>query len=381
MAPEPGFGIYVHWPFCQAKCPYCDFNSHVVRSVDQTVYAEALVGELEHMAALCAPQTVTSIFFGGGTPSLMEPATVEKVLTAIDRLWGIHQGTEISLEANPTSVEAGKFRALAALGVNRVSLGVQALNDKDLKFLGRLHSVEEALGAIELARTHFERMSFDLIYARPDQTVEAWEKELKRALSFAVDHLSLYQLTIEEGTPFFELHARGAFTVPGEDQATALYDTTQSICADAGLTAYEVSNHAKLGAECHHNLTYWRYGDYIGVGPGAHGRITKEGVKHATVTERIPSKWLALVDAQRHGLVDQETITPSQAAEEMMLMGLRLQEGVSLERYRALAGQAINADRLSELSGDGLLRQDGDRLTATPPGRLVLNKLLGELLA
>lgn len=379
--PEPGFGIYVHWPFCQAKCPYCDFNSHVARSVDQATYARALVSELEHMAALCDPQAVTSIFFGGGTPSLMEPATVETVLTAIDRLWGIHQGTEISLEANPTSVEAEKFRALAALGVNRVSLGVQALSDKDLKFLGRLHSVDEALGAIELASTHFSRMSFDLIYARPDQTLEAWETELTRALSFAVDHLSLYQLTIEEGTPFFDLHARGAFTVPGEDQATALYDATQSICADAGLTAYEVSNHAKLGAECRHNLTYWRYGDYIGVGPGAHGRMTSKGVKRATVTERMPSKWLALVEAHGHGLVDQETITRSQSAEEMMLMGLRLQEGVSLQRYKALAGQAINSARMADLSGDGLLMRDGDRLTATPPGRLVLNKLLGELLA
>ncbi|MCE8000702.1 MAG: coproporphyrinogen III oxidase [Rhodobiaceae bacterium] len=380
-APDPGFGIYVHWPFCQAKCPYCDFNSHVVRSIDQSAYAEALVRELEHMAALCDPQTVTSIFFGGGTPSLMEPATVETVLAAIDHLWGINQGTEISLEANPTSVEAEKFRALAALGVNRVSLGVQALSDKDLKFLGRLHSVDEALGAIDLARTHFSRMSFDLIYARPNQTVGAWETELTRALSFAVDHLSLYQLTIEEGTPFFDLHAGGAFTVPGEDEATALYDATQSICQDAGLTAYEVSNHAKLGAECRHNLTYWRYGDYVGVGPGAHGRITKDGIKRATVTERLPTKWLALVEAKGHGLVDQETITPPQAAEEMMLMGLRLEEGVSLERYKALAGQVINSARMADLSGDGLLMRDGDRLTATPAGRLVLNKLLGELLA
>lgn len=380
-ASDPGFGIYVHWPFCQAKCPYCDFNSHVIRAVDQSAYAHALVCELEHMAKLSDPQTVTSIFFGGGTPSLMEPATVETVLGAIDRLWGINQGVEISLEANPTSVEAEKFRALAAMGVNRVSLGVQALNDKDLKFLGRLHSVDEALGAIELARTHFGRLSFDLIYARPEQTVEAWEAELTRALSFAVDHLSLYQLTIEEGTPFFDLHARGAFTVPDEDQATALYDATQSICADAGLTAYEVSNHAKAGAECRHNLTYWRYGDYVGVGPGAHGRITKDGVKRATVTERMPSKWLAAVEAQGHGLVDQETITRAQSAEEMMLMGLRLEEGVSLERYASLAGKPINPDRLIELSDDGLLQTNGDQLKATPAGRLVLNKLLGELLA
>lgn len=349
--------------------------------MDQSAYARALVRELEHMATLSDPQTVTSIFFGGGTPSLMEPATVETALAAIDHLWGINQRIEISLEANPTSVEAEKFRALAAMGVNRVSLGVQALNDKDLKFLGRLHSVDEALGAIELARTHFGRLSFDLIYARPEQTVEAWEAELTRALSFAVDHLSLYQLTIEEGTPFFDLHARGAFTVPDEDQATALYDATQSICADAGLTAYEVSNHAKAGAECRHNLTYWRYGDYVGVGPGAHGRITKDGVKRATVTERMPSKWLAAVEAQGHGLVDQETITRAQSAEEMMLMGLRLEEGVSLERYASLAGKPINPDRLIELSDDGLLQTNGDQLKATPAGRLVLNKLLGELLA
>jgi len=333
------------------------------------------------MAGRCDPQSVTSIFFGGGTPSLMEPATVETVLGAIDRLWGINQGTEISLEANPTSVEAEKFRALAALGVNRVSLGVQALNDKDLKFLGRLHSVGEALGAIELARTHFSRMSFDLIYARPEQTVDAWEAELTRALSFAVDHLSLYQLTIEEGTPFFDLHARGAFTVPDEDAASALYEITQSLCEGAGLAAYEISNHAKPGAECRHNLTYWRYGDYVGVGPGAHGRITMDGVKSATVTKRMPAKWLASVQTDGHGLVVKEQITPLHSAEEMMLMGLRLNEGVSLARYADLAGAPVDPGRLAQFADDGLLTQADDRLTATPSGRLVLNKLLGELLA
>jgi len=381
VLPEPGFGIYVHWPFCQAKCPYCDFNSHVVRSVDQSQYANALVRELEHMANTCDPQTVTSIFFGGGTPSLMEPATVETVLGAIDRLWGINQGTEISLEANPTSVEAEKFRALASLGVNRVSLGVQALNDKDLKFLGRLHSVDEALGAIELARTYFNAMSFDLIYARPEQSVAAWESELTRALSFAVDHLSLYQLTIEEGTPFYDLHARGAFSVPGEDDAAALYEVTQSLCEDAGLRAYEISNHAKSGAECRHNLTYWRYGDYVGVGPGAHGRITRGGAKAATVTERLPAKWLAAVQAHGHGLVEKEEITSLHSAEEMMLMGLRLNEGISLARYATLAGKPVDPDRLGHFAKDGLLAQKGDVLTATASGRLVLNKLLGELLA
>ncbi len=379
--PEPGFGIYVHWPFCQAKCPYCDFNSHVVRGVDQLAYADALVRELEHMARLCDPQALTSIFFGGGTPSLMEPSTVETVLGGVDRLWGIHQGTEISLEANPTSVEAEKFRDLASMGVNRVSLGVQALKDDDLKFLGRLHSVDEALHAIDLARAHFARMSFDLIYARPDQTVDAWEAELVRALSFAVDHLSLYQLTIEEGTPFFDLHARGAFAVPDEDHATALYEVTQSVCDAAGLFAYEVSNHAIPGAECRHNLTYWRYGDYVGVGPGAHGRITSDGVKSATVTERLPAKWLAAVTADGHGLVEVDNITSSQSAEEMMLMGLRLDEGVSLARYADLAGKHLDPDRLARFETDGLLRQQGDRLAATPSGRLVLNRLLGELLA
>lgn len=377
----PGFGVYVHWPFCQAKCPYCDFNSHVVRGVDQARYAAALVRELEYMAGLCEPQHLTSVFFGGGTPSLMEPRTVETVLGAIDRLWGLTQGVEISLEANPTSVEADNFRDYAALGINRVSLGVQAMNDRDLKFLGRLHTSEEALKAIELARTHFARLSFDLIYARPGQTVEAWQAELTRALDFAVDHLSLYQLTIEEGTPFFALHTRGAFSIPAEEEAATLYEATQVLCADAGLAAYEVSNHARAGAECRHNLTYWRYGDYVGVGPGAHGRLGGNRNKRATVCEPMPGKWLVQVEAQGHGLTSQEVITPENAAEEMLMMGLRLSEGVSLNCFEEISMRRINPDRLSFFAKQNLITVKGDQLVATPSGRLVLNRLLTELLA
>ncbi|MDF1627662.1 MAG: radical SAM family heme chaperone HemW [Parvibaculaceae bacterium] len=377
---QAGFGIYVHWPFCQSKCPYCDFNSHVMRGVDQTAYATALARELEWMAGESDPKPVTSVFFGGGTPSLMEPKTVEIVLAAIDRLWGLNQGVEISLEANPTSVEANRFRDVAALGVNRLSLGVQAMNDRDLKFLGRLHTSEEALHAIDLARTHFPRLSFDLIYARPGQTEADWEAELVRALSYAVDHLSLYQLTIEEGTPFYDLVSKGAFTIPEEEEAARLYELTQHICTAAGLPAYEISNHAKPGAECRHNLTYWRYGDYVGAGPGAHGRITKDARKWATVTERMPTKWLADVNTHGHAQVEADEIRPETAAEEMLMMGLRLREGVSLERFQSISGRTLNEDRLDFYTSEGLIEQRGGRLVATPRGRLVLNQLLGELL-
>ncbi len=378
--PLPGFGVYVHWPFCQAKCPYCDFNSHVVRGVDQARYAAALVRELEYMCRACDPQPLTSVFFGGGTPSLMEAQTVATVLEAIDRLWGLTQGVEISLEANPTSVEAGNFKAYAALGINRVSLGVQAMNDRDLKFLGRLHTSDEALKAIELARTYFSRLSFDLIYARPGQSVAAWQAELTRAFDFAVDHLSLYQLTIEEGTPFFELHARGSFSVPGEEEAARLYEVTQALCAQAGLAAYEISNHAKAGAECRHNLTYWRYGDYVGVGPGAHGRLSAGGEKRATATEPVPAKWLVQVEAQGHGLIARETIAPASAAEEMLMMGLRLNEGVSLKRFEEVSTRKIDPERISFFAEKNLITVTADQLTTTPSGRLVLNRLLAELL-
>ena len=297
---EPGFGLYVHWPFCAAKCPYCDFNSHVRHQpVDQPRFVSAFLREMEEMRRLSGPKTVTSIFLGGGTPSLMDPATVGAILDGIARQWHVPDGIEITMEANPSSVEATRFRGYRAAGVNRASLGVQALNDPDLKFLGRLHDVEDALKAIRLAREIFPRMSFDLIYARPHQTVEAWEKELRQAISYAVDHLSLYQLTIEEGTAFFGLHKAGKFIVPDEEQAALLYEATQEITGSEGLPAYEVSNHARPGAESRHNLTYWRYGDYAGIGPGAHGRLTRGRDKLATATERNPEGWLAARRARR----------------------------------------------------------------------------------
>jgi oxygen-independent coproporphyrinogen-3 oxidase len=332
---EPGFGIYVHWPFCAAKCPYCDFNSHVRHQpVDQPRFTSAFLTEMKTMRRLSGPKTVTSIFLGGGTPSLMDPETVSAILDGIAKHWHMPNGIEITMEANPSSVEATRFRGYRQAGVNRVSLGVQALNDVDLRFLGRLHNVEDALKAIKLARDIFPRMNFDLIYARPKQTVEAWEAELRQAVSYAVDHLSLYQLTIEEGTPFFGLHKAGKLVVPDGDHSAALYEATQEITQGFGMPAYEVSNHARPGAESRHNLTYWRYGDYAGIGPGAHGRLTRGGNKIATATERRPETWLEQVEAQGHGMVDQEILGLGEQADELLLMGLRLREGVDLARWK-----------------------------------------------
>jgi oxygen-independent coproporphyrinogen-3 oxidase len=377
----PGFGIYVHWPFCQSKCPYCDFNSHVVASVDQARWAAAFVRELEHMRELTGARRVRSIFFGGGTPSLMEVATVEAVLARIHALWQVDEDVEVTLEANPTSVEAARFRGYASAGVNRLSLGVQSLDDRELKFLGRLHTADEALGAIALARNIFPRLSFDLIYARPGQTREAWEKELRAALAHAADHLSLYQLTIEPDTAFARLYEKGAFALPAEEDAAALYELTGEICAEAGLAAYEVSNYAKPGAECRHNLVYWRYGDYAGVGPGAHGRIGAGDRHLATRTWRAPGQWIEAVEAGGHGLEASEEIAPPEQGDEMMLMGLRLEEGVSLARYAKLAGRALDDTRIANLVADGLLLKDGERIRATAEGRLVLNELLAQLLS
>lgn len=377
----PGFGIYVHWPFCQSKCPYCDFNSHVVASVDQSRWAAALLRELEHMRERTGPRRVRSIFFGGGTPSLMEVATVETVLQRIHALWTVDEDLEVTLEANPTSVEAGRFRGYAAAGVNRLSLGVQSLDDAQLKFLGRRHTADEALRAIALARETFPRLSFDLIYARPGQTREAWSRELRAALAHAADHLSLYQLTIEPDTAFARLHEKGAFALPDDDDAAALYDLTGEICAEAGLSAYEVSNYARPGAECRHNLVYWRYGDYAGVGPGAHGRIATAEAHLATRTWRAPGQWIEAVERLGHGLEAVEEISPAEQGDELMLMGLRLEEGVSLSRYVRLTGLALAETRLENLDADGLLRRDGDRIRATPQGRLVLDALLARLLA
>lgn len=378
---EGGFGVYVHWPFCQSKCPYCDFNSHVVANIDQARWARALGRELEHMRGLAGSRRVRSIFFGGGTPSLMLPETVDAVLSKIASLWTMEEGAEITLEANPTSVEADRFKGYRAAGVNRLSLGVQSLDDAQLKFLGRLHSADEALRAIALARDTFPRLSFDLIYARPGQTKDAWESELRAALVHAADHLSLYQLTIEPDTAFARLYEKGAFALPEDEEAAEMYALTADICAEAGLSAYEVSNYAASGAASRHNLVYWRYGDYAGVGPGAHGRITSGEKRLATRARRMPGDWIDAVEREGHGLEAVEEIAPAEQGDEMVLMGLRLQEGVSLARYARLAGREISPARIEALVADDLLAVEGDIIRATSEGRMLLDAVLARLLA
>ncbi len=377
----PGFGVYIHWPFCAAKCPYCDFNSHVRHEpVDQERFAAAFAREIATMRDRTGPRAVTSIFIGGGTPSLMKPETVGAVLDAVAANWSVPDGIEVTLEANPSSVEAERFRGYRAAGVNRVSLGVQALDDRDLRFLGRLHDVDEALHAIGLARDIFPRLSFDLIYARPGQTPEAWEAELERAIGYAADHLSLYQLTIEEGTPFFALHAARKFAVPDADHAAELYALTQSVTAAHGLPAYEISNHARPGAESRHNLTYWRYGEYVGVGPGAHGRFVEDGTRIVTVAERRPESWLGMVEQAGHGITGGESLTREEEADEFLLMGLRLAEGIDLVRYEKLAGHPLSSRRLALLQQEGLVTSIGNsRLRATPEGMVVLDALVADL--
>ncbi|MGH2342036.1 radical SAM family heme chaperone HemW [Segnochrobactraceae bacterium EtOH-i3] len=375
------FGIYVHWPFCAAKCPYCDFNSHVRHAaVDQARFLAAYRRELATFAAYMPGRQVTSIFFGGGTPSLMEPETVAGVLEAIAAHWPVAADAEVTLEANPSSVEAARFRGYRAAGVNRVSLGVQALNDPDLKRLGRIHDVAEARRAIALARETFPRLSFDLIYARPDQTPAAWEAELKEAIALSADHLSLYQLTIEEGTPFHALHARGRLVVPDGDRSADLYLLTQEVTAAAGLPAYEVSNHAVPGAESRHNLVYWRGAPYVGIGAGAHGRLDVGPVRVATSTERSPEGWLARVEDSGSGLIDWTPLETAEVADEVLLMGLRLREGIRPDRIAALSGRSFDTARIAALVGDGLLAElPGGRLAATAEGRMVLNALIAEI--
>tara|TARA_R110002110_G_scaffold12692_19_gene60279 strand:+ start:16808 stop:18016 length:1209 start_codon:yes stop_codon:yes gene_type:complete len=380
-----GFGVYVHWPFCQSKCPYCDFNSHVVAHIDQARWARALARELAHMRRLTGPRRVRSVFFGGGTPSLMAPETVGAVLDKVASLWTVDDGVEITLEANPTSVEAERFRGYRAAGVNRLSLGVQSLNDAELKFLGRLHSADEALRAIALARETFPRLSFDLIYARPGQTRQMWEAELRAALAHAADHLSLYQLTIEPDTAFARLYEKGAFVLPDDEEAAVLYAMTGEIAGEAGLSAYEVSNYAAPGAASRHNLIYWRYGDYAGVGPGAHGRIGQGtgtgGTRLATRALRMPGAWIESVEGHGHGLEAMDEISGAEQGDEMMLMGLRLEEGVSLARHARVSGANIAPARIQSLIADGLLAKESDIIRATPQGRLVLDALLARLLA
>lgn len=381
LSRNPGFGVYVHWPFCAAKCPYCDFNSHVRHQpVDQERFARAFATELATMRARTGPREVTSVFLGGGTPSLMKPETVGAVLDAIAANWTIAGNAEITLEANPSSVEAERFRGYRGAGVNRVSLGVQALNDADLRFLGRLHDVPEALHAIGLAREIFPRLSFDLIYARPGQKPDAWAKELEQAISYAVDHLSLYQLTIEEGTRFFQLYNAGKFEIPDGEHAAELYAITQEVTTAHGLPAYEISNHARPGAESRHNLTYWRYGEYVGVGPGAHGRFLENGTRMVTIAEKLPERWAELVEERGHGITGGEILNRSEEADEFLLMGLRLVEGIDLARYEVLSGKSLSSARLSILQDEGLVAPIGNsRLRATPQGMIVLDAVVADL--
>lgn len=377
---DGGFGVYVHWPFCLAKCPYCDFNSHVRREApDQARFLAAYGREIAHMRTLTGPKRAETVFFGGGTPSLMTPETVAGILEAINDAWPLAPGAEITLEANPTSVEASRFHGYRAAGVNRVSLGVQALHDADLKNLGRMHTVDEALAAVAIARSAFERVSFDLIYARPRQTPDAWALELKRALAEGCEHLSLYQLTIEPGTPFERLYGTGKLILPDDDLSRALWDVTQEVTSAAGLPAYEISNHARPGAEARHNLVYWRYGTYAGIGPGAHGRIQVRGERRATYVEKMPDAWLDLVDRQGHGIVTDEPLSRPEQADEMLLMGLRLREGVDLQRYARLAGHGLSPERIAALAEEGLLKRDGPRLMVTAEGFPVLNAVIAAL--
>jgi len=375
-----GFGLYIHWPFCEAKCPYCDFNSHVARHIDQTAWVRAYLSELDRVAAELPNRMLQTVFFGGGTPSLMHPDSVAAILGKVKTLWPMANNPEITLEANPGSVEAAKFQGFRDAGVNRISMGIQALNDPDLKRLGRVHSVADAYAAFEIARACFDRVSFDLIYARQDQTVAAWEKELTEALSLAVDHLSLYQLTIEEGTAFGDRYKLGKLRgLPDEDICADMFSVTQDLCEAAGLLNYEVSNHARPGAESRHNLIYWRYGDYAGIGPGAHGRITLDGQRFATEQIKAPGAWLKAVQAGSPDSV-RETVSLEDQALEYLLMGLRVREGVRLQRYQALSGKAINQDALNHLSSLGLINLTTDGISVTNQGLMVLNSVIAELL-
>ena len=379
----PGFGVYVHWPFCLSKCPYCDFNSHVrYKPVDQARFVAAFQREIAHRAGLAPGRKVTSIFFGGGTPSLMEPRTVGAILDAIAGAWTIMPGAEITLEANPTSVEAERFRGFRAAGVNRVSLGVQAMNDVDLKRLGRMHSAEEAMAAVAIAASIFDRFSFDLIYARPGQTPQAWKDELTSASARAAEHLSLYQLTIEPDTMFQKLFDAGKLAMPDEETSRALWDVTQDVTQAAGLPAYEISNHARPGAESRHNLVYWRYGEYAGIGPGAHGRlITNEG-RLAQATEKHPENWLDLVERETHGIIETEVLSAEAQGDEFLLMGLRLKEGIDPQRFVALSGRTLDAKRVANLVSDGMIEETADgRIRVTPAGFPVLDAIVADLAA
>jgi len=381
---DPGFGVYVHWPFCLSKCPYCDFNSHVRREgVDEKRFLDAFKAELKHRAALTPGREVRSIFFGGGTPSLMKPETVAGIIEAIGQNWHIDPQAEITLEANPTSVEATRFRGYRSAGVNRVSLGVQAMNDKDLKALGRMHTAEEAFRAVDIAASTFDRSSFDLIYARPGQSPQDWAKELTAALERAPEHLSLYQLTIEPDTMFEQLFNAGKLKTPDVETARELWDVTQELTARFGMPAYEISNHARPGGESRHNLIYWRYGEYVGVGPGAHGRIlTPKGLRRAQATEPHPEMWLTIVESDGHGLVEDETLSMEAQGDEFLLMGLRLSEGIDPARFQALTGRRFEASRVADLIAHGMVEYTRQgRIRVTSEGFPVLDAVVADLAA
>ncbi len=383
MKGEP-LAVYIHWPFCRSKCPYCDFNSHVRERVDAARWTRALLADLDHQAALAPDREVVSIFFGGGTPSLMPPETASALIERVGALWPVASTLEVTLEANPNSAEAERFAGFAAAGINRLSLGIQALDPAALRFLGRGHDRDEAIAAIRLARASFARYSFDLIYARPEQSLAAWESELDEALSLAGEHLSLYQLTIEPGTGFASRVARGELTIPDDDAGAALFEATQRRLTAAGLPAYEISNHARPGAECRHNLAYWRYQDYLGIGPGAHGRVTQGGVKMATRQRRTPEAWLAAVESAGTAIDEMTPIDRATAIDEMVMMGLRLAEGVSRRRLETLAERDVEElfdASLPNLIDGGFITLDAKRLAATAAGRQRLNAVLGALLA
>jgi putative oxygen-independent coproporphyrinogen III oxidase len=381
MSAEP-LAVYIHWPFCRSKCPYCDFNSHVRESIDTARWTRALLTDLDHQATLAPGRMVGSVFFGGGTPSLMPPETVAALLDRVHSRWRVATDPEVTLEANPNSAEAERFRAYAAAGVNRLSLGVQALDPAALRLLGRAHNRAEAIAAIGQARATFLRFSFDLIYARPGQSVAAWQRELDEALGLAGDHLSLYQLTIEPGTAFATLARRGELALPDEDTAAAMFELAQDRLAAAGLPAYEISNHARPGAECRHNLAYWRYQDYLGIGPGAHGRLSRDGGKSAARQHRLPEKWLAAVEKEGTGIEETVAIDRKTALAEMLMMGLRLVEGVPRTRLESLAdrdAETLFGDNLEPLIEGGFLTLDEETLAATAAGRQRLNAVLAAL--
>ena len=377
------FGVYVHWPFCASKCPYCDFNSHVHRGAfDEESYVQAYEREIAHAASLAPGRVVQSIFFGGGTPSLMSPWAVERIIDAVAKNWTVEARAEITLEANPTSVEVERFKGFRGAGVNRVSLGVQSLREKPLADLGRRHSVEEAVAAVRIAQSVFERSSFDLIYARPHQTLEDWEDELKEALWLAKGHISLYQLTIEQGTRYFDLHQAGKLKMPDEDLAADFYEMTQELTAQAGMPAYEISNHARPGQESQHNLLYWRYGEYAGIGPGAHGRLLINNQRHATAAELLPFDWQKKVVAQGHGMVVDDVLTWEEQGDEFLVMGLRLREGISPQRFTALSGRKINQRQIDDLKGDGFVETlPNGNIRVTDRGWPVLDAVVADLAA